>query len=143
MPHIAPTDPCPCGRTRAHLRAAGGKNRPQPIAFADCCGPLLQGAQPAADAESLMRSRYSAYVLGDTAHVLRTWHPSTRPAQLELDASTHWLGLQVQQHQTVDATHAEVAFIARYKTNGRAHRLQEHSRFVLENGQWFYVDAVA
>ena len=141
MPRAAPTDPCPCGRTSP--RPLGAKKPPQPIAFAACCAPLLQGSQPAANAEALMRSRYTAYALGDAAYVLRTWHPSTRPAEMALDASTHWLGLQVQQHNVLDATHAEVAFVARYKMHGRAHRLQEHSRFVLENGQWFYVDAVA
>lgn len=87
-----------------------------------------------------MRSRYSAFVLGREDYLLQTWHPSTRPATLELDAATQWLGLEVKAHAVVDATHSEVEFVARYKNQGRATRLQERSRFVLEAGRWFYVD---
>ncbi len=92
-------------------------------------------------AEQLMRARYSAYVLGLMSFVHDTWHRKTRPAPAELthDAATKWLGLDVRRHvtQNDDAT---VEFIARYKTKGRAHRLHETSRFVREDGHWFYVD---
>lgn len=120
-------DPCPCGR---------------PAAYAQCCsryhaGPLhLQ----APDAEALMRSRYSAYVLGLVPYLLDTWHPSTRPAALEIDvAGTTWLGLEVRAHRRVDATHATVEFVARNRVGGRGHRLHETGRFVLEAGRWCYV----
>jgi SEC-C motif-containing protein len=97
-------------------------------------------------AEALMRSRYDAFVRGDREYLLESWHPSTRPAQLELDANAKWLGLEVRSHKAVDATHAEVEFVARYRVNGpspgagRAVRIHERSRFVLEDGRWFYVD---
>jgi SEC-C motif domain protein len=88
-----------------------------------------------------MRSRYSAYVLGLVPYLLDTWHPSTRPAALEIDvAGTTWLGLEVRAHERVDATHATVEFVARHRIGGRGHRLHETSRFVLEAGRWFYVD---
>lgn len=86
-----------------------------------------------------MRSRYTAYVLMREPYLLATWHASTRPARLDL-APTQWIGLTVHHHERQDADHATVEFIARYKLNGRAHRLHETSRFVREGGRWFYVD---
>lgn len=90
-----------------------------------------------------MRSRYSAYVLGDESYLLATWHESKRPSRLNLDAErqTKWLGLKVI-NAIEDQVHNEgmVEFVARYKVNGKAHRLHEASHFVRENGVWFYVD---
>ncbi len=122
---------CPCGRLDGPKR--------QPLAFARCCGPVLAGA-PAADAQALMRSRYSAFVLGDEAYLLASWHPGTRPPEARPEAGSQWLGLEVRDHRVVDATHAEVEFVARYRIAGRAVRLHERSRFVLEAGRWYYVD---
>lgn len=89
-----------------------------------------------------MRSRYTAYVRRDEAYLLSTWHTSTRPAPPLFDTTPlpKWIGLQVRGHKQIDATHAEVEFVARYRVGGRAHRLHETSRFVLEDGRWFYVD---
>lgn len=89
-----------------------------------------------------MRSRYSAFVLGMEDYLLSTWHPATRPAGLELDATPRpqWLGLSVKSHAPLDDTHATVEFIARYKLNGRAFRLHETSRFERVDGRWLYVD---
>lgn len=123
MPSIK--DPCPCGRA---------------LAFAACCGRYLGSGVPAPDAESLMRSRYTAFVRGDVAHLLATWHASRRPASLDLDAGVKWLGLDVKRHRALDADHAEVEFVARSRVQGRGHRLHERSRFVREGGWWFYVD---
>ncbi len=126
-----PDAPCPCGQTTA---------KGLPLTFADCCGRWL--VQPAPDAERLMRSRYSAFVREDAAYLLATWHPTTRPARLDFDAGTRWLGLQVRGHRVVDDTHAEVEFVARSRPAGPgpAMRLHERSRFVREDGRWFYVD---
>jgi SEC-C motif-containing protein len=117
---------CPCGSGRT---------------LAACCGRFHAG-EPAPDAASLMRSRYSAYVLGLEAYLLATWHPATRPAALELDAvpRPQWLGLTLKAHLPLDATHATVEFVARYKLNGRAFRLHETSRFERVDGRWLYVD---
>ena len=89
-----------------------------------------------------MRSRYSAFVLGLADYLLSTWHASTRPAALDLsdEAGTKWLGLDVKRHQQQDAQHAIVEFVARYRVAGRGHRLHEPSRFVREDGRWFYLD---
>jgi SEC-C motif-containing protein len=120
--------PCPCGSK---------------LEFSSCCGRYIEDGQPAPDAESLMRSRYSAYVVGARDYLLATWHPSTRPADLQLDAGARWLGLDVRK-----ASHAEVEFVARYRVAGaaaaagagQAVRIHERSRFVREDGRWYYVD---
>lgn len=126
--------PCPCGRA---------DQRSRPLAYAACCGRYLDhfAEVPAPDAESLMRSRYTAFAQGRADYLLATWHASHRPVTLELDAGTRFLGLQVRSHQQRDATHAEVEFVARQRDgSGRAQRLHERSRFVREEGRWFYLD---
>ena len=129
--------PCPCGRTSANSTKPATI---QPLPFSACCDPYLNESALAPDAESLMRSRYSAFVLQQADYLLATWHASTRPAALELDAAAHWLGLEVRVHRLLDVDHAEVEFVARYRESGRAVRLHERSRFVRESGRWFYVD---
>ncbi|MCF8200049.1 MAG: hypothetical protein K9J42_14880 [Sulfuritalea sp.] len=122
-------DACPCGK---------------PLSYAACCGALHAGA-PAADAEALMRSRYSAYVQGREDYLLATWHASTRPASLDLggEPAAKWLGLEVRVHNSArnPVGHAaSVEFVARYRVGGRAYRLHEISRFAHEDGRWYYVD---
>lgn len=88
-----------------------------------------------------MRSRYTAFVCGRADYLLATWHLSNRPRTIEFDAGVKWLGLEVKQHRPIDARHAEVEFIARQKSPGLpALRLHERSRFVCEEGRWYYVD---
>jgi SEC-C motif-containing protein len=125
---------CPCGR-----RDLAGSI----LTYSECCGRYVPAfaSTPAPDAEALMRSRYSAFVLERADYLLATWHPSTRPAELSLEAGVKWLGLDVKQHQVIDADHAEVEFVARQRERtGRALRLHERSRFVREGGRWYYVD---
>jgi SEC-C motif-containing protein len=111
---------------------------------AQCCGRYLEAGESAPTAEALMRSRYSAYVRGDEAYLLATWHPSTRPAVLDLaeDTATKWLGLEIKRTEAGGEQDERglVEFVARYKVGGRAHRLHEVSRFVREEGRWYYVD---
>jgi len=108
--------------------------------YAACCG-RYHGGTLAPDAAVLMRSRYSAYALKLEAYLLATWHVSTRPAALDLAAdNAKWLVLEVKKHTVESADRATVEFVARYKIGGRAHRLHEISRFVREEGRWFYVD---
>jgi SEC-C motif-containing protein len=104
--------------------------------------PYIAGLAPAPDVEALMRSRYTAYTLGASDYLLRTWHPSTRPAALEMEPGLRWLGLKVQHvegGQPGDAS-GRVTFIARCKGRGPARRIHEVSRFRREEGTWFYVD---
>ena len=120
--------PCPCDATRR---------------YAACCGRWHAGALHllASDAEALMRSRYSAYVLGLADSLRDTWHASTRPPEpIAFEPGLRWLGLEIRRHRQVDDEHAEVEFVARSKLGGRAHRLHETSRFLREGGRWFYVD---
>jgi SEC-C motif-containing protein len=110
---------------------------------ADCCGRYLDhwDSCAAPDGHSLMRSRYSAFVLLRADYLLATWHATTRPVTLELEAGVKWLGLEVRRHKLLDATHAQVEFVARQRdATGRALRLHETSRFVLECGRWYYLD---
>jgi SEC-C motif-containing protein len=109
-------------------------------AFGACCGRYLGTGVPAPDAESVMRSRYTAFVRGDAAHLLTTWHASTRPVSIDFDEGVKWLGLQVRRHTPIDAAHAEVEFVARSRLQGRGQRLHERSRFVCQDGHWLYVD---
>ncbi|MBI5790734.1 MAG: SEC-C domain-containing protein [Rhodocyclales bacterium] len=120
-------DPCPCGR---------------PLPYAACCGRYHSGV-PAPDAESLMRSRYSAYVRGLEGYLLATWHATTRPSALDLAAepAPKWLGLEVRA-QTESGDAATVDFVARFRVGGRGQRLHEVSRFVREDGRWYYLDAL-
>ena len=124
---MAKLNECPCGSK---------------ITYAECCARYIEGGEAVSSAEALMRSRYSAYTLLKEDYLLASWHPSTRPASLGLadEAPTKWIGLEVKRHEQQDAESAIVEFIARYKVNGRAHRLHEVSRFVREAGRWFYVD---
>lgn len=122
---------CPCG----------GKS------LDSCCGPYLAG-KPAPTADLLMRSRYTAYALGDEQYLLETWHFSRRPLLPVVEPDVKWLGLEVRKH-AVDpqkADHATVEFVARFKAGGRAHRLHEVSNFIREtepDGQrWYYVDGI-
>ncbi|QXZ09731.1 hypothetical protein KUF54_00150 [Comamonas sp. Y33R10-2] len=124
---------CPCGCKNAKAKL---------LAYADCCGRYIDHweAAPAPDAESLMRSRYSAFVRENAAYLQATWHESQRPADLDFDAATKWLGLDVKHFKITGEDKAEVEFVARYRISGRAVRLHERSRFVQEAGRWYYVD---
>lgn len=116
---------CPCG---------SGKP------FSACCGPRLAG-DPAPTPEALMRSRYTAYVLGDVDYLQRTWHSSTRPSELDLEDGVKWLGLKVVRTEGGEKDETgTVEFVARFKVGGKAHRLEEKSRFVREGGRWVYLD---
>jgi len=117
-------DLCPCG---------SGKT------YRDCCAPLHRGESLATSAEALMRSRYSAYVLKLGDYLAATWHRSTRPAQLDIaEDNTPWQRLRILATARGGETDSEgvVEFAADYP-GGQMH---ERSRFVREDGQWFYLD---
>ncbi|QEL56274.1 YchJ family protein [Chromobacterium paludis] len=120
---------CPCG---------GGE-------LAACCGRYHQpDAPPAPTAQALMRSRYSAFALGLEDYLLATWHPSTRPETLGLEEDAgvvKWIGLEIKRCEAGREGDSEgtVEFVARWKVGGKAERLHEISRFVREDGRWYYV----
>lgn len=112
---------CPCGSG---------------VLYENCCQPLHQGT-PASSPERLMRSRYCAFVLKLSDYLLRSWHTSTRPAQLNLDDSPDWKSLQVMQaSEQGDA--GFVHFRAIYKTGDGWGFLEEESDFVREQEHWCY-----
>ncbi|MCV2393113.1 YchJ family protein [Actinotalea sp. M2MS4P-6] len=117
---------CPCGTG---------------LPYAECCGPLHSGGR-AASAEALMRSRFSAFALGDVAYLERTWHPSTRPADLSLDPELGWYRLDVLRTERgglLDDA-GVVEFRAYHRSPAGRGSMHEVSRFVRESGAWFYVD---
>lgn len=89
-----------------------------------------------------MRSRYTAHVLRREDYLAATWHDSTRPAHLALGESVKWLGLEILRTEAggMEDARGLVEFVARYKIQGRAQRLHEASRFIKEEGCWFYID---
>lgn len=115
LPHVVPK-PCPCGTGTS---------------YDACCAPLLANREQAATPEQLMRSRYTAYVLGDADHLFRTWHPRTRPDDTTPDPTTRWTGLEI-----VAAEGDTVEFVARWDGG----QLHERSRFERRADRWFYVD---
>jgi len=126
--NAAPRAACPCGSGATYEACCGRWH----------AGPLHLAAPTA---EALMRSRYSAFVLGLVDYLLATWHPDTRPPAIAPnEPGLRWLGLEVRKHEAQDADHATVEFVARSKLGGRAHRLHEKSRFVREGSRWFYLD---
>lgn len=102
-----------------------------------CCGLLHRGGKTAATAEQLMRSRYSAFVVGDAGYLLRTWSARTRPPSLHLDA-IEWTGLEILATTAGTAFHSEgtVEFRASYAGGSQ----QENSFFTREGGDWVYVE---
>ncbi len=149
---------CPCGgpskfsiNTTLRKKPIKGNNI-KSVSFNECCAKYLDMGNRATDAEALMRSRYSAYVLGRVNYLNATWHKRTKPDQLSLENEVKWLGLEVKCFTQSQSNLAEVEFVARYKIDGKAYRLHERSRFQqekLENSDpalkademaWFYVD---
>jgi len=121
------TDLCPCGSK---------------IKATDCCLVFINEEQKASTAELLMRSRYTAYALGYEEYILKTWHSSQRPASPGLGESVEWLGLKVLQASKDKDNEAFVEFIALFSDAGKTAKMHERSRFVREQGVWFYVDGV-
>ena len=125
-----PVRSCPCGSG---------------LPYDECCGRLHDGTVPAATAEQLMRSRYSAFAVGLTAYLLATWHPSTRPLALDLDPEVRWTGLDVLTTTGggLLSSTGTVEFRAHYVARRQAGSQHEQSRFVREGGRWRYLDGVA
>ncbi|TFC15302.1 hypothetical protein E3O19_09290 [Cryobacterium algoritolerans] len=112
--------------------------------YLDCCGPLHDGLSFAPTAERLMRSRYSAFVVGDVGYLLSTWHPSTRPHEFELDAALVWTRLDIERTERGGPfdTDGVVEFTAQCRAGGIRSRQHEVSRFVRVDRRWLYLDAL-
>jgi SEC-C motif-containing protein len=123
---------CPCGTG---------------LSYAECCGRFHDAvaAATAATAEQLMRSRYSAFVLGEATYLLETWHPRTRPRSLDLDPGVRWTGLEILATTGGSMFDREgtVEFRASYLVDRVPGAQHERSRFVRDAGRWRYLDGVA
>ena len=106
-----------------------------------CCGLYHEG-EVAPTPTALMRSRYSAFALGEEDYLLASWHPQTRPSRVRLDPQQKWIGLSIKSTEAgqVDDVKGIVEFVARFKIAGKGHRLHERSRFENIDGRWFYLD---
>jgi SEC-C motif-containing protein len=127
--------------------SSGGASRPEPCPcgggrFTECCGPVLEDPARATTAEQLMRSRYTAFVLDDSGHLMRTWHARTRPNDVTT-GGVRWTGLRILD--VVDGgpgdTHGVVEFEARYRADGARGVMRERSVFERRAGRWLYVEA--
>lgn len=114
------------------------------LPYGECCERFHLGGVDAPTAESLMRSRYSAYVNLLPQYLLATWHSSTRPQQLVLDDGIRWYRLDIlaRTRGGLLDTEGTVEFTASYRAHGTASSQHEVSRFVRENRHWYYVDAL-
>jgi SEC-C motif-containing protein len=120
------TTDCPCGLDKA---------------YDECCGAMHSGVATATTAELLMRSRFSAFAVGDEAYLLRTWHPTTRPREVDFDRKQKWTRLEILGKSGGGAFHTEgtVEFRAHFTYRGQRDSLHENSRFVRDEGQWSYL----
>jgi len=127
LPQVKSSDPCPCGSNKV---------------FSICCAPYLKGTKRAQTAKALMRSRYTANVVKDGDYLARSWHPSTRPNDLDLSTdTTQWTELKILNTKRGKMTDKKgwVSFAASYTDEtGQAGVLKEESMFVREAGQWYY-----
>lgn len=115
---------CPCGTGRAYVQ---------------CCQPFHDGAQHAPTAEALMRSRYTAFALGKADYLVRSWHPSTRPGTVQTGGVT-WVRLEVL---SASGGLFETEGVVEFRAHHEAGVMAERSRFVREDGRWYYLDGVA
>ena len=116
---------CPCGSG---------------VEYDACCGPVVRNERPADTAEELMRSRYTAYVLGDVDHLFRSWHPATRPDDLAELPEVDWRGLDILE--VVEGGPADDEGIVEFRAHHAGGTMHERSRFVRRAGRWVYLDGV-
>ena len=115
---VIPSSACPCGSG---------------LAYDACCGPVVRNERPADTAEELMRSRYTAYVLGDVDHLFRSWHPGTRPDDLDALGRVEWTGLEVLD--VADGGPADDYGVVEFTAHHATGSLHERSRFARRAGR--------
>ncbi|MBW8190189.1 zinc chelation protein SecC [Neiella marina] len=119
---------CPCGSM---------------LAAKQCCSAIHLNPKLARHPEQLMRARYSAHATGDLDFILKSWHPSTRPADADAiktwNDSCAWLALNVAQSHKL-GTKGVVEFVALYRQSGQLKQHHEVANFRFEKGRWWYLD---
>ena len=97
--------------------------------FFECCESILKVEKVAPTALSLMRSRYSAYCLGDVNYLQATTHDHTWSDE-ELKFIQDWADNSFWQHlEIVDYSDNMVEFKAYYIFNKKQHLHHEKSVF--------------
>lgn len=122
---------CPCGSS---------------LNYKDCCGAIIEGVIPASTAEKLMRSRYTAFTLGNAEYLMKSWHSKTRNIKEKISIkhwakSVKWVKLEIISKEDGGELDNQgfVKFRAVYFENGRVEQILENSYFERENGFWVYV----
>ncbi len=125
---------CPCGSSSM---------------YEQCCKPIHQNIHNALTAESLMRSRYTAYTLGKIDYLMESHHSSTRPFKekkeiLKWAKSMHWIRLEILSttNGLQNDIKGTVEFNAFYHDGKQVQRLHENSSFVKEHDHWVYKSEV-
>lgn len=117
--------------------------------YSNCCGLYISNKELPETPEQLMRSRYTAYTLGEIDYVFDTMRDDAlvqadRAESLRWAKTSKWLGLEIVNASDVDSdsTNGEVKFIASYIQNNQRHDLKEHSQFKKYDGRWYYIGGV-
>ncbi|WP_028889274.1 YchJ family protein [Tenacibaculum ovolyticum] len=125
---------CPCNSSRA---------------YNECCKNAHQNIESVTTAESLMRSRYSAFVLANINYLQESHHSTTRPSNREKKEiltwtkSVEWIKLEIINTTKgcyTDLT-GTVEFKAFFMENGNIDIIHENSSFCKENNHWKYLKA--
>lgn len=122
---------CPCGSTLSYNR---------------CCKPLIKGVLQATTAESLMRSRYTAYVNAEIDYLYATTHPDYRKGYdhegtRKWAESSEWLGLEIiASRGGEEDSLGEVEFIARFSEEGTETAHHELGKFRKLDGSWYFTE---
>ena len=125
---------CPCGSS---------------LDFEKCCGPYLRGDKNPPTAESLMRSRYTAFHEGELDYIYNTHHKSTR-GELDMEGiktwalESDWLGLEILSTEKglEKDSEGKVEFSCLFNFQGKNQSHHELSSFIKEDGKWYFVDGV-
>jgi SEC-C motif domain protein len=125
-------NPCPCGSN---------------VFYVKCCKPFHDEAALPDNAQTLMRSRYCAYAIGNVDYIMKTTHPENseysedtpkwKEELKQFSGITHFDGLRILEF--IDgADKAYVSFNVSLRQNGEDASFTEKSTFVKENGKWYY-----
>ncbi len=130
-----PPKPCPCGSA---------------VAYDACCGPYHKGERPAPDPVALMRSRFSAFALGQAEYLVDTLaasHPDHDLPRADLLRSLRdtrgrqYKSLAILDDRRTGKT-GEVLFAAGIREGARDMSFVELSDFEQERGAWKYASGV-
>lgn len=128
---ISPNNPCPCGSSKKYKK---------------CCKILHNGVL-AKNALELMKSRYSAYVVGDAKYIIKTTHKENNEYTADFDLwadsilsfskNSEFRALEIIEF-TDGEEEAFVTFKANIFQNNKDASFIEKSKFYKVDGLWLY-----